>query len=47
MTMKRSGFDFVRKPVSEGGSMRSTNARQQANEVRIEYYYGFNRLIGV
>lgn len=32
MTMKRSGFDFVRKPETTGGSMRSTNARQQANE---------------
>lgn len=44
MTMKRSGFDFVRKPVSEGGSMRATNARQQANEVRKEYEFVVNRL---
>ena len=35
MTMKRSGFDFVRKPIETG---TRSNARQQANEVRKEYY---------
>lgn len=37
MVNKRSGFDFVRKPVGVGkdNEMRGTSARQKTNEVII------------
>ncbi len=36
MVNKRSGFDFVRKPVGVGkdNEMRGTSARQKTNEVK-------------